>query len=32
MLHTALRLAGLALPDLPVRRFAWVYDHDAAAI
>ncbi len=26
--HLALRLSGKAAPDAPLRKFAWIYDHD----
>ncbi len=26
--HLALRLAGRIAPDAPLRKFAWIYDHD----
>jgi salicylate hydroxylase len=31
-LQAALRLAGLVAPGLPLRRFDWIYDHDAGAV
>ena len=29
--HTALRLGGTVAPDLPLRRFDWIYAHDVTA-
>ncbi len=29
--HTALRLAGTLAPGQPLKRFAWLYDHDVTA-
>ena len=26
--HSALRLAGALAPSQPLKRFAWLYDHD----
>lgn len=31
-LHLALRLAGLVVPQAPLRRFDWVYRHDAGVV
>jgi salicylate hydroxylase len=31
-LQAALRLAGLVAPQMPLRRFEWIYAHDAGAV
>jgi salicylate hydroxylase len=31
-LHAALRLAGLVAPQMPLRRFDWIYRHDAGRV
>ncbi len=30
--HLALRLSGRLLPDAPLRKFRWIYDHDVTAL
>lgn len=31
-LHAALRLSGIVAPQLPLRRFDWIYGHDAGVV
>lgn len=31
MAHQVLRLSGRLLPDAPLRKFRWIYDHDVTA-